>query len=62
MTELKNNILEKLASEGRISFIPEDETYEIQRKTTEKMTQYKRLLSKREYYSHVAAGKVILNS
>lgn len=62
MAKLKNEILEKLASEGRISHISMNEVQDMYKSTHERMNNYKRTLTKREYYSHISAGKLILNS
>jgi hypothetical protein len=62
MEKLKNKILEKLASEERISFMPIEEAYNIYLKTHEKMTNYKRTLAKRQYYSHIQASQTVLRA
>jgi type IV secretory pathway component VirB8 len=62
MARLRNKILEKLASEGRISFMSADEEYNIYQSTHERMIQYNRVLSKKAYSSHVLANETILNS
>ena len=62
MARLRNKILEKLASEGRISFISANEEQDIYKSTHERMIQYNRVLSKRAYYSHILANETILNS
>lgn len=62
MARLKNKILEKLASEGRISFMSANEEYNIYQSTHEKMVQYKQTLTKRQYSSHILADRTILNS
>jgi hypothetical protein len=62
MTGLKNDILEKLALEGRISFMPQEEEYDIYLKTHGRMTRYNRLLLKSTYFSHIVASNLILNA
>jgi hypothetical protein len=62
MVTLKNNILEKLANEGRISHMSTEEGYRIYNSTHKRMNKYKQTLAKREYYSHVLASETILNS
>ena len=62
MATLKNNTIEKLASEGRISHISIDEAYRIQQNTLQRMTNYNRILAKKAYYSHISAENTILNS
>jgi hypothetical protein len=62
MEKLRNGILEKLASEGKISHMSEDEQQEIYKSTHERMIRYKQILSKREYYSYIIASSQILNS
>lgn len=62
MEGLKNSIIEKLASEGRISLMPIEEAYHIYLKTHEKMVNYKRILAKREYYSHIQANQRVLRA
>jgi hypothetical protein len=62
MAKLRNKILEKLASEGRISYLSGDEEQDIYKSTHKRITQYKQILAKREYYSHIAAEKVIMDA
>lgn len=62
MAKLRNKLIEKLASERRISHLSEDEEYNISKNTMERMTQYKLVLAKRAYSSHIIASNQILNS
>jgi hypothetical protein len=62
MEKLENTIENKLISEGRKSFMSIEEAQRIYLATHERMTNYKRTLAKREYYSHIQASQTILRN
>lgn len=59
---LKNSVIEKLASEGKITYLPAEESYEIHKRISEKMTNYLRDYAKKTKASYDAASKIILNA
>jgi len=59
---LKNKTIERLASEERITHMSSLEGYEIYVATHKRMTAYKRLFLKRNYYSHINAENLIFNA
>lgn len=62
MGKLRNKSIEKFASEGKMNHMSGDEAYRIYKSTHKRMNKYKQTLAKREYYSHIIAGNLILNS
>lgn len=62
MSKLRNPTIEKLVREGKRNFISAEETYQIQEKTREKMTNYFRVYAKRNHASHELAKRNILTS
>ena len=59
---LKNNTLEKLTAEGKVSHLSEEESSRIYQNLSKKSIDYRRIYKRKEFYSHVAASKLILNS
>ncbi len=58
---LKNSTIEKLASEGKITYIPAEESRKIYDNLVKKGIEYKREYRRKEFYSHIAASKLVLN-
>lgn len=59
---LKNSTIEKLAAEGKITYISAEESYQIYKKKYEKMTHYIRDYAKKTKASYDAARRLILTS
>lgn len=59
---LKNSVIEKLASEGKITYLSAEESHQIRKRTYERMTNYQRDYSKKSKFSYDAARKLIINS
>ncbi|HOF44558.1 MAG TPA: hypothetical protein PLE51_00900 [Candidatus Pacearchaeota archaeon] len=59
---LKNSIIEKLATEGKITYIPAKESKKIYDNLIKRGIEYKRKYKRKEFYSHIAASELVLNS
>ncbi len=59
---LKNSVIEKLASEGKITYLPAEESRNIYFNLAKKGIEYKRAYKRKEFYSHIAASKLVLNA
>jgi len=62
MAKLKNETIEKLRAENKISSIKEDDSYSIFVSTTNRMEKYAREYNKKDKASHLAASKVLLTA
>lgn len=58
---LKNSIIEKLASEGKITYIPTEESKKIYDNLVKRGIEYKREYRRKEFYSYIAASKLVLD-
>jgi hypothetical protein len=58
---LKNSVIEKLASEGKITYLTAEESCNIIQKTYRRMAEYLRDYAKKDKASYNAARKIILN-
>jgi hypothetical protein len=59
---LKNSVIEKLASEGKITYLPAEESSKIYCNIIKKGIEYQRTYKRKEFYSHIAASKIVLNA
>ncbi len=62
MAKLKNTVMDKMKAENRVSYLSEDESYEIHVATSQRMEKYARDYSKKDKASHIAASKLLLTS
>jgi hypothetical protein len=62
MVKLENKTIEKLASEGKISHIPENEAYQIYKNLLDLRIKYNRILASKTFYSHNIASQQPFNA
>jgi hypothetical protein len=60
VAKLKNETIEKLRAENKISSIKEDDSYSIFVSTTNRMEKYTREYNKKDKESHLAADQLII--
>lgn len=62
MAKLRNTVIDKMKAEKRVSYLSEDESYDIRVSTSQRMEKYARDYSKKDKASHIAASKLLLTS